>query len=99
VAPSARGRDFRVTAGRSLPRIGLICPIWLPRFGGGEQYAYRMARLLRSRGFDVHVFSGTAASDGVRDNGDDIAAVSRWIAASTISGTSAPIGRSAQAPS
>lgn len=34
-----------------------------------------------------------------RDNGDDIAAVSRWIATSTISGTSAPIGRSAPAAS
>jgi carboxylate-amine ligase len=34
-----------------------------------------------------------------RENGDDIASVSRWIATSTISGTSVPVGRSAQAPS
>jgi glutamate---cysteine ligase / carboxylate-amine ligase len=33
-----------------------------------------------------------------RENGNDIAAVSRWIAASTISGTSAPVGRTASAP-
>lgn len=34
-----------------------------------------------------------------RDNGDDITAVSRWIATSTLSGTSAPVQRSAPAPS
>ena len=34
-----------------------------------------------------------------RENGEDIAAVSRWIATSTISGTSAPVGRSTPAPS
>ncbi len=34
-----------------------------------------------------------------RENGNDIAAVSRWIATSTTSGMSAPVGRSAQAPS
>jgi carboxylate-amine ligase len=33
-----------------------------------------------------------------RENGDDIAAVSRWIAISTVSGTSAPTGHSARAP-
>ena len=34
-----------------------------------------------------------------RDNGDDIAAVSRWIAESTVSGISAPIERSTPAQS
>lgn len=33
------------------------------------------------------------------ENGNDIAALSRWIATSTVSGTSAPTGRSAPAPS
>ena len=34
-----------------------------------------------------------------RDNGEDIAAVSRWIATSTISGTNAPMRPGAPAPS
>jgi glycosyltransferase involved in cell wall biosynthesis len=50
-------------------RVGMICPFWLPRHGGGEQYDHRLAIELARQGFDVHVFTGTSASEG-RDNGD-----------------------------
>jgi glycosyltransferase involved in cell wall biosynthesis len=50
-------------------RVGMICPFWLPRHGGGEQYDHRLAIELARQGFDVRVFTGTSASEG-RDNGD-----------------------------
>lgn len=53
----------------SKPRLGMICPRWLPSFGGAQQYTYRMAEALIAQGFDVRVFAGTAAKD-TEDNGD-----------------------------
>jgi glycosyltransferase involved in cell wall biosynthesis len=50
-------------------RIGMICPHWLPRHGGAQQYEYRLAQALLAQGFDVRVFCGTAAREGF-DNGD-----------------------------
>lgn len=51
-----------------LPTIGLICPFWLPMWGGAEQYHFRLAGELKRRGFIVKVFCGISeASD--RDNG------------------------------
>lgn len=50
-------------------RIGMICPFWLPRHGGGEQYDHRLALELGRQGFDVRVFSGTAVIEG-KDNGE-----------------------------
>jgi glycosyltransferase involved in cell wall biosynthesis len=44
----------------TIPRIGFISPIWLPRFGGAEQYVHGMAVELIRRGFDVRVFTMTA---------------------------------------
>jgi len=49
-------------------RIGMICPYWLPRHGGGEQYDHRLALELLGQGFDVRVFTATAAQEG-KDNG------------------------------
>lgn len=51
-----------------LPRIGFISPIWLPRFGGAEQYVHGMAVELIERGFDVRVFTMTAEKQA-HDNG------------------------------
>ena len=50
-------------------RLGIISQFWLPKFGGGEQYTYRLAKSLIRRGVDVQVFAGTEAQAG-RDNGD-----------------------------
>ncbi len=49
-------------------RIGMICPFWLPKHGGGEQYDHRLALELLRQGFDVRVFTGTLAQQG-KDNG------------------------------
>jgi glycosyltransferase involved in cell wall biosynthesis len=46
----------------------MICPFWLPKHGGGEQYDYRLALELIKQGFEVHVFTGTSAQEG-KDNG------------------------------
>jgi hypothetical protein len=50
-------------------RIGMICPHWLPRHSGAPQYEYRLAHALLAQGFDVRVFCGTAAKEGL-DNGE-----------------------------
>ncbi len=50
------------------PRIGILSAFWLPKFGGGEQYVYRMTRGLIARGLDVRVFCGTGQRAGY-DNG------------------------------
>lgn len=47
----------------------MICPHWLPRHGGAQQYEYRLAQALLAQGFDVRVFCGTAAKEGF-DNGE-----------------------------
>ena len=47
----------------------MICPRWLPRHGGAQQYEYRLAQALLAQGFDVRVFCGTAAKEGF-DNGE-----------------------------
>jgi glycosyltransferase involved in cell wall biosynthesis len=49
-------------------RIGMICPYWLPKHGGGEQYNHHLALELLRQGFDVRVFTGTLAQEG-KDNG------------------------------
>lgn len=49
-------------------KAGLISPLWLPRYGGGEQYNHRLALALAERGVDMHVFCGTA-EDPDKDNG------------------------------
>lgn len=49
--------------------IGLIAPFWLPKFGGGERYEYRMAKALEARGHRVHIFTGTMSRPD-RNNGD-----------------------------
>lgn len=49
-------------------RIGIISAWWLPKFGGAEQYLYRMATGLSSLGLDIKVFCGTGQKTGF-DNG------------------------------
>lgn len=49
-------------------KLGIISPYWLPRAGGAEVYAYRLARALLTRGHEVRVATTTPASDD-RDNG------------------------------
>jgi glycosyltransferase involved in cell wall biosynthesis len=41
----------------------MISPLWLPLFGGGEQYEYRLAVELINRGHDVEVICGTDKDD------------------------------------
>ena len=48
--------------------IGFISPIWLPRWGGAEQYHERLARLMIEAGLPLRVLCATAAEEG-RDNG------------------------------
>ena len=50
-------------------KVGIIAPYWLPKFGGAEQYVYRLAKSLHSKGVDIQVFTGTPFEDGA-DNGD-----------------------------
>lgn len=50
-------------------RVGIISLWWPPHFGGGEIYAYRLARELRRAGIGIDVItSSPAVAD--RDNGD-----------------------------
>jgi glycosyltransferase involved in cell wall biosynthesis len=55
------------TKGEKL-RVGIISALWLPKFGGAEQYLYRMANGLNAQGLDVRVFTGTGQKVGF-DNG------------------------------
>lgn len=50
------------------PAIGMICPYWLPMWGGAEQYHLRLASRLQDHGFPVKVFCGIAEVED-RDNG------------------------------
>lgn len=52
-----------------MPAIGLICPFWLPLWGGAEQYHFRLASKLQERGFPVKVFCGVAEAEN-RENGN-----------------------------
>jgi glycosyltransferase involved in cell wall biosynthesis len=58
------------------PRIGLISALWLPKFGGAEQYLNRMMKGLLARNLDVRVFCGTGQKVGF-DNGHG--AVTRFV--------------------
>jgi len=49
-------------------RLGLISPYWLPSFGGGEQYEFRLASELTKLGWEVHVFCATEAGDNASND-------------------------------
>ena len=50
-------------------KVGIVSLWWLPHFGGGEVYAYRLARALRQRGIAVETITTSPAAPD-RDNGD-----------------------------
>lgn len=53
----------------ALPKIVILSPIWLPLWGGGEQYHYRVAEWLSQQGFGVEVLCAIAAKPDF-DNGN-----------------------------
>jgi glycosyltransferase involved in cell wall biosynthesis len=50
-------------------KIGFVSLWWPPHYGGGEVYAYRLARALRGQGVDVGAITTSPPEPG-RDNGD-----------------------------
>jgi glycosyltransferase involved in cell wall biosynthesis len=58
-------------------KVGIIAPYWLPKFGGGEQYIYRLTKSLLEKGVDIQIFTGTPFEEGA-DNGDCEQVVTRW---------------------
>ena len=58
-------------------KVGIIAPYWLPNFGGGEQYIYRLTKSLLEKGVDIQVFTGTPFDEDA-DNGDCEEVVTRW---------------------
>lgn len=50
-------------------RLGIITPYWLPKFGGAEQYTYRLVKNLAQSGLYVSIFAGTQ-KDPNQDNGE-----------------------------
>ena len=56
-------------------KIGFVSLWWPPHYGGGEAYAYRLARAVVARGIAVQAIT-TSPAEADRDNGDiDVARV------------------------